>query len=92
MTLPPSIMRIHIGETEKGFRLWLPIFLLWPIVLLAAVLLAPFVLVGAILLWPKGWGRPLLLAGPLLLGLVFALRGLKIDVVDGSQRVYISFV
>ena len=41
MMFPPSIMRIHVGERDKGFRLWLPIFLLWPIVLLAALLLAP---------------------------------------------------
>ncbi len=91
MILPPSIMRIKIGEKEKGFRLWLPLFLLWPVVLLVALLLAPFILVGAVVLWPKGWGRPLLLVGPLLLGLVFALRGLTIDVEDGDERVYISF-
>lgn len=92
MMFPPSIMRIHVGEKEKGVRLWLPIFLLWPIVLLAALLMTPFVLVGAVLLWPRGWGRPLLLAGPLLLGLVFAARGLTIDVEEGPQRIYISFL
>ena len=75
MMFPPSIMRIHVGERDKGFRLWLPIFLLWPIVLLAALLLALFVLVGAVLLWPEGWGRPRLLAGPVLLGLVFCPQG-----------------
>ena len=92
MTFPPSILRVQVRGGDRDISLWLPLFLLWPLVLLTALVLAPLVAAAAIILWPRGWGRPLLLAGPLLLGLLFALRGLSVRVEAGSQRVFISFV
>ena len=92
MTFPPSIMRVRVRSPRRQFGLWFPLFILWPFVALIALLLVPLVLIGAIILWPRGWGRPLLLAGPFLLGLFVATRGLTVKVENPSERIFISFV
>jgi hypothetical protein len=80
-----------MGRRGRGFGLWLPLFIVWPPIALLALALSPLVVVLAALLWPTGWGRPLLLAGPSLFRLFCALRGLRLDVESSSQRVVIAF-
>ena len=92
MRIPPSILRIRIASPTTRFGLWLPLFLAWPLVGLAALLLAPFVVAASLVLWPKGRGRRLLLAGPRLFELAVALRGLKIEVEETDARVFIYIV
>ena len=89
MIWPPSLLGIRIRGVKRGFILWLPLFLVWPPFLLAALVLFPFVLLLSLLLWPLGWGRTLLLMGPWFFRLFCALRGLVIDVKSGTNRVYI---
>ncbi len=90
MNLPPSLLRVRVQNSKRRLGLWLPLFLVWPPVVLFALALFPFVLVLAALLWRKGWGRPVLLAGPTFFRLFCALRGLVIDVEDASDQVYIA--
>ena len=92
MRLPPSIIRIRIVSPTRSFSLWLPLFLTWPLVGLAALLLAPFVVTAALILWPAGGGRRLLLAGPRLFELAMALRGLRIEVEEPDTRFLIHIV
>lgn len=90
MILPVSLMRIRVVEGgRKKVNLWLPILLVWPLVLALMVALAPVVLVLCIV-WPKG--RPFVLAGPRILGACWSLRGFQIRVRDGGDQVDISFV
>jgi hypothetical protein len=92
MSFPPSIIRllVHIdGRKEAG--LWLPMFALWPIALVLGVMLAPLVAVLAIALWPAGYGRMLLLAGPRLFALYCSMNGLLLEVQNGTRHVYIRF-
>ena len=91
MTLPPTIMRLRIQTDERRFGLWLPLFLIWPLIALLVVLLFPIVLILGILLWPTGWGKPLLLGGPALLRVFCALRGIEINVEKPTEQVFISF-
>jgi len=91
MTFPPSVMRVRVRNARRQFGLWFPLFILWPLVALIALLLVPLALIGALILWPRGWGRPLLLAGPLLFALLFALRGLTVEVGNPSEQILISF-
>ena len=91
MIWPPSLLRIRIQNGRRRFGLWLPLILLWPPIVLITLALFPIVLVSAAVLWRRGWGRPLLLSGPLFFGLFCALRGLRIDIKNQQEWVYISF-
>ena len=50
MILPPSLSRIRIRNKNTRFSLWLPLFLIWRVILLAMVILSPLVLICAVLL------------------------------------------
>ena len=89
MIWPPALLRIRIRNEKRRFGLWLPLFLVWPFFVLAAMAMFPLVLLLALLLWPKGWGRTLLLMGPWVFRMFCALRGVVIDVKSGTNQVYI---
>ena len=91
MTFPPSILRLSIRHEGRRFGLWLPLILIWPFFIALALVLAPLVLVTSALLWPIGWGRPLLLAAPVLFRIFCSLRGLDIDVQSAHQLVQVRF-
>jgi hypothetical protein len=77
------------GRKEAG--LWLPMFLIWPIALVLAILLTPLMAVLAIAFWPAGYGRTLLLAGPRLFVLYCSMNGLALEVQNGPRHVFIRF-
>ena len=100
--IPPLLLRVRIHNQRHRFGLWVPLFLIVPLLglfmLLVALLLLPFILVTTIVLWRRGWGRWLLIAGsisvrscPRFFALLCSLRGLRIEVKNASDRVYISF-
>ncbi len=91
MNRPPMILRVGVGKRDGGFRLWLPLFILFPFLLVLLLLFTPFLLLAALVLWNFGWGKIPLLVIPLLLGILWALRGLEIDVKDRKETVFISF-
>ena len=91
MIWPPSLLRIRIRNSRFRFNLWLPLFLIWPIVLLAMVILSPLVLLCAALLWPFSLGKPLILTGPIFFRLFCSMRGLEIAVEKSPDQVQISF-
>lgn len=87
MILPPTVFHIRIVEGgRKKFNLWLPVILLWPLVILLMVLLAPLALIAS-LIWSKH--SKLILAGPRLLALCWAIRGLQVRVQDDNNQVLI---
>jgi hypothetical protein len=89
MNYPPLLMRL--GIYGRRFCLWLPLFLLWPVAVAVAIVLAPLVLLFALILWRLGWGRLVLLSGPMLLGILSALRGLELNLNLGNRLLQISF-
>ncbi len=91
MIIHPLLLRVRVQSGRRRFGLWLPLFLIWAPIFLLALALFPLVLVLALVLWPRGLGRPLLLAGPAIFRIVCALRGLLIDVHSPPEQVYISF-
>ena len=91
MNRPPMFLGLAFGS-EKQHRLWIPLFLLAPFMLVIFLLVAPFLLLGFLFLWPFGWGKVLLLVIPLTLIVLWALRGLEIDVnAKSGEKVFISF-
>lgn len=91
MNWPPLLMRLRVYDRRHRIGLWIPLFLLFPIVLAIAIILTPLVLIAVILLWPFGWGRPALVLGPTVARCLCALRGLEVDVKEGKELVLISF-
>ncbi len=92
MTYPPSILRLRIRNGGSGFGLWIPVILVWPLLVLIGLLLSPLVIVLSAVLWPTGWGKPLLFFGPVIFALLCSLRGLKVDVNDSGEGVTLYFV
>ncbi|MFC1919767.1 hypothetical protein ACFLWX_03140 [Chloroflexota bacterium] len=93
MMVPPTLVRLRVLQRDKNVRLWFPLCILFPLVLAFALLLLPFVLLGVFVLWYSGWGKTLLLAGPAMYRLFCALRGLEIDIKQGSkgsERIFVS--
>ena len=91
MTFPPSVLRVRVEGGDQRVRLWLPLCVLWPPVLVVSLILSPLVIVAAAVMWPRGWGRTVLLGGPHAFRLFCSLRGLEVDVRGGSGHVLVSF-
>ena len=81
---------MRVQSDKHRIRLWLPLILLWPVFVLVVILGTPLVVLTAALYWHRGWGRPILLAGLLLLYALTSLRGLRFNVASGEDRVFIS--
>jgi hypothetical protein len=92
MIRPPVWMRLQVYKKDRRTGLWLPLFLLWPVVLAVLLILSPLILIAVVVLWPFGWGewvvRVLGAAGRI----VCSLRGLRVDIQNRYQTLYISVV
>ena len=91
MNRPPLIMRLRILDNNRNVRLWLPIFLIYPILLVLALLLAPLALIAGLLLWPWGWGNALVLSIPCFFQVICALRELEVDIQKRQEMFFVSF-
>jgi hypothetical protein len=105
MKRPPVLMRVQIRGEERKFRLWLPLFLLVPLAVLLLIILSPVILVAIIIVRVTGRGRRLSLVARTSLGILCSVRGiraafdvlcsmpgLRIDVCNNKERVYVSII
>ena len=92
MKRPPMLMHMRIQGEQRGFGLWLPLFLLLPLALVVFIILSPLILVSVLVLWPTGWGKRALLISKAALEMFWEMRGLKVDVRKGRQIVSFSMV
>ena len=88
----PMVMHLRIQGKEKGFGLWLPLFLLLPLALVVFIILSPLILIALLALWPSGWGKRALLILGAACEALCSMRGLRVDVRSGYQCIYISVV
>ena len=84
---PPVLLRVRIEADKRRIRLWVPLIVLWPVVVVAVLLGTPVVAVRS---GHCARLRSVLLAGPLLLYALASLRGLRCNVISGADRVFIS--
>ncbi len=84
MIRPPLIMRIRIRNSNTKFGLWIPLFVIFPIVAVLMIALAPLALLAALIVLPFGYARTVLCA-PALFSVICAMRGLEVDVVNGRK-------
>ena len=90
MKRPPMLMHLRFQGNERGFGLWLPIFLLLPLALVVFIILSPLILIAVIVLWPSGWGKRALLVLKAACEIFWSIRGLRIDIQSSDQCVYIA--
>lgn len=91
MMLPPATMRLRIVEGgRKKIGLWLPIFLLWPLLLVVVLLAVPLYLVLLLVspFVPKA--NKVVKAIPAIYSVICALKGLTVDVKDENENVLIK--
>ena len=92
MKRPPMLMRVRIQGEHRGFGLWLPLFLLLALALVLFIILSPLILIAIIVLWPIGWGKKALLFLLTAFEVFCSIRGLKIDIQNRQQCVFISVI
>jgi len=96
MKMPPmfATVRIDSHDEEEGFTLWIPLFIIVPlalIILLALFLVAlPFMVISIIVTWRFDWVYWALMAVPAFFNTMTQLSGLKVDIADGRQKVFID--
>ena len=88
--LPPMFLRLRVQGDKRRIRLWIPLIVLWPLVVVVVLLGTPVALLVAARSGYRARSRSVLLAGPLLLYVLASLRGLRCDAVSGEDRVFIS--
>ena len=89
----PVLFRVSLERRDKRpFRLWLPLFLAWLVIIPLVSVLGPFVLVAA---WAtaaartadreKAYGRLLVRFYPLLFSALWSLWGFSVEI-EGVKR------
>ena len=92
MKCPPMLMHLRFQGKERGFGLWLPLFLLLPLAFVVFIILSPLILIAVLILWPSGWGKRALLVLKAAFEVSCSMHGLKLDVQRSNQCVYIHVV
>ncbi len=96
MRWPPYLLKMRFRNPEHAFGFWLPICLIWPIVLIfllaVFIILLPFALLTVIFTWRSDWLESLLMAVPAVFRLLGNLSGMVVDVEDDEDKVYIEFI
>lgn len=92
----PYLLKIRIENEDESFPIWLPLFIIGPIILIILlaifVIILPFALLALIFTWELGWWRPFFLFFPALFRILSQLRGLTVDVGEEEKRVEIVFI
>lgn len=82
MSMPPYLIDMHIApDDHRPFRLWLPLFLFWPLFLVLGVLALVFTILADVFLWAAGQRYhyyTLLLVG--VFAMFAELRGTSVNV------------
>jgi hypothetical protein len=83
--MPPSLLILGFGE-ERRIRLPLPLFLLWPLLILGWLVFG--------LVWLVTLGKKPGPIAAMLIALRFchAMRGLRVDLRSRGENIYLSFI
>jgi hypothetical protein len=105
MKRPPMVMGVQIRGEKRKFRLWLPLFLLLPLALLLLIILSPLILIAIVILRRRGQLDELSPIARACVGMVCSVRGiraafdvlcsmpgLRVDVCNSNEHVYVSII
>jgi hypothetical protein len=85
-------VHIKVHNKDANFGLWLPLVLLYPIVLAILLILSPFILLALIIIWLCGRGNWALFTLKTIWVAFCSLHGFKVDVQNPHDTVFISIV
>jgi hypothetical protein len=99
------LMRVQIRGEDRGFSLWLPLFLILPLTLVLLITLSPLILLAVFILWLSGRGKRAVLVMGIVFRLLCSVRltmaavdllcsmpGLRVDIHNRNERIYVSVV
>lgn len=87
---PPMMMRLAIYENgKKKMNLWLPLILLYLLLLPLVVFLLPFLVLGGVVLWIFGGGETPFSIWPAMYELWCATKGVIIETKTKNDRILI---
>ena len=96
MKWPPYLLKLSFQGEHNSWVIWLPLFLIGPIVLLFIIaiflIMLPFALLAVMFTWRIDWLHPVIFFIPSIYNLLAQLSGLTIDVEGNDGLVYISFI
>jgi len=85
--IPPAIMHIHVVDRgKKRIGLWLPIFLLWPVLLVLVVVAVPLIIIAQVILACLRIPIRLVSIFIAVVSVITSMRGLKVDVGQKSNN------
>jgi ABC-type Na+ efflux pump permease subunit len=79
-------------KRKRPFRLWLPLILIWLVIIPLAVILGLFILVAAWAMKRKEYGTLLSHFYPLLFSALWALSGLSVEIEGEDATVSLAFI
>lgn len=89
----PFFLKLKVRkENSRGVNLWLPVILVWILLLMIMVALFPLVFLVSVFTWKRGWGKMLILFYPVFFTLLFCLSGLRLDIDTGDEAIYLNFI
>ena len=77
MNWPPMLIHIKIKNKDHHFGFWVPLFLIYPIVLAVLIILSPFILIAIFVIWLCGRGNWAMFTLKTALLAFCSLRGLE---------------
>ena len=87
----PMLLRLRgIDRNGHRFSLWLPLFLVWIIVLPLLLIPLPFILLAALIMWPFGKGCLVIQAYFTIFRVLGCLSGLEVDIKSGTGNFFIK--
>jgi hypothetical protein len=92
MNWPPMLLHLKFPTEEGCWGLWLPFFLIYPLLLVLSLIAAPFLAAAALVLWPAGKVKIPLFVLPYAWNVILKSRGLMVDVRRYGRDVLINFI
>jgi len=85
----PMILKLRVRDKDgKRFFIWLPLFLIWIIILPLLLIPIPFVLLAALIMWPSGKGYIIFYGYFTIFKLIGSLSGLEVNIGSGSNNFF----
>jgi len=94
MKWPPYLMKLHFDDGKHCFGLWVPLFIIGPIVLVFLlaifIILLAFAILAFVFSCQWHWLRSVLMGVPAVYNLISSLPGVKVNINTTDGKVDIS--